>query len=282
VKRSGALSSVWGEGDNGRRAKKRSRTAERLREKKWHRGHVADEGFDVPPCGGDDFDLADLTGSLRKHKRENPLQDHTAIVSRETKKFDIPATHEEAQAQVEEATEARILNVQTEKKEAHVVAPRLEGESKRAFAKRMKKETKQIIRNAKINDNQNPDKKKRKKEFLNQKKNKKRKGLSEWSNENDDAVHQDDNDHDIDVFVTGERAAQKVAFGEQVERPPTFQLLPRGAKPKNKIPDNKKSKGLSDEQLRAEQRAMEKTRLQIQAQYAQIKAKRKRDGDFHL
>jgi len=34
--------------------------------------------------------------------------------------------------------------------------------------------------------------------------------------------------------------------------------------------------------IKAEQRAMEKMRLKVQAQYALIKARRKREGDFHL
>jgi hypothetical protein len=77
----------------------------------------------------------------------------------------------------------------------------------------------------------------------------------------------------------------KVHFGEQAERPPTFRQLPRGAKAKEdktKKSSSSKTKGMTDDQVEAEKDAMDMMRRRVQAQYAVLKEKRKRSGQFHL
>lgn len=48
------------------------------------------------------------------------------------------------------------------------------------------------------------------------------------------------------------------------------------------ISSSKKSARMNDEDIQAEPEAMEDMRREVQAQYAAVKAKRRRAGDFHL
>jgi hypothetical protein len=64
---------VWGIGDDGRKLKKRSRTAEKLRaqrKKKTKLDKFTDRAFDAPPDDGDEFDMKDLIGSVKKNKND--------------------------------------------------------------------------------------------------------------------------------------------------------------------------------------------------------------------
>lgn len=281
----------WGFGDNGRKAKKRSKTAERLRRNK-KRSDDFDEGFDVAPKG-DDFDLADLV--VKKQKPAASLLEVEENKALNQVKMDVPTSTStsssssnnrgpDALSLADEKREAKILKIDVEKKEETTTVGRMEGESKKAFNKRMKNETKRIIRNEKHQDNRNPEKKQRKKDFMNQKKKKKKAGKHSTRVADDDDYDVDDfrnGDDDFGGLITGERVAQQVAFGEQAQRPPVFKILPRGATPKNKA-NIKRKPGMSAEQQHAEQRSMEQMRAKVQAQYALIKQQRKRDGDFHL
>jgi hypothetical protein len=184
------------------------------------------------------------------------------------------------------------LEKQLEKKEesAHQMPlGRMEGETKRAYHKRVKADTRRIIKDQKVSK-RNPEKKQRKKEFLNNKK-KKKKGQAYGSYQTEDSA--DDSDDETmttggDTFVTGEQAvaargrATAVKFGEQALRPPEFRQLPRGASKKTSQKKLSSANGMSQTQIAAEQEAMELVRRKVQAQYAVIKAKRKLRGDFHL
>ena len=273
------MMNAWGEGSNGQRPKKRSLTAQKQRSKRKRGAFSQDDsedGFDKPPSGKDDFDIHDLVGSL---KRENPvdlLKESSGENKAKKLKVEVAAGPQEALSLEKETREAKFLKVSLEKKKETLVAPRMDGESKRAFYKRMQTETRRAIRNEKIEETGNPEKKERKKEFLKLKKKKKKKGAV--SNEDDfDGSRRYNSDDDSNVLITGERAAaaQKVAFGDQVERPPSFQVLPRGATAKKSMSSGKSNVRMSDAQQQAEQRSMEKMREMVQARYALIKAKRK-------
>lgn len=280
------VGAVWGFGDSGRKPKKRSAIAQALRKKKLKKGKretgvVQDGGFDLPPQGEDDFTLSDMT--VRKQKPKNldeGLLEHQQSLAGTSMRCVIPDTEREA------AKVARLLKI-NEKKEKKAATPggRMEGESKGAFNRRVKIETRQIIKRE-ADGRQNFAKRQRKKEFLNNKKKKKRRTIDD----NDDhfvATHEETGTFGND-FVTAERAvaaaASQVIFGEQVERPPVFQQLPRGARPKTTANVNKKASSavMSDSQIKAEHKTMEIMRRKVQAQYSLIKAKRKKAGDFHL
>lgn len=283
---------IWGLGDDGRKAKKRSRRSEQLRAGRKKRERSEDEdGFDLP-VKRDEFDMKDLLGSVKKQKLSNPMKDDHA--DKDSALFSanrvvvngnvatIPKTDED------EKKVARLLNVRSqvkkeiEKKEAKKHA-RMEGESKNAYTKRTKAETRQIIKQT--TETKNQEKKQKKKEFLNNKKKNKKKGSASYDTADERDGRGGGNGGESDTLITGERAiamVDEVRFGEQAERPPVFRQLPRGAKSKESTKKESTKTGMTDEQVAAERNAMELMRRKIQAQYAAIKLKRRRDGDFHL
>ena len=288
---------VWGLGDDGRKAKKRSRTAEKLRtqrKKKSKLDHHVDRAFDAPPDEGDEFDINDMLGSLKKKS--------TAILENEIIRVSVPVTKSSPTVSTpadatkllkEDASATRLLKLEKQvlpKKDTNEHQGRMEGESKNAYKKRMANETRQIIKRENIQAH-NPEKRQRKKEFLNSKKKaKKGKGGSGSQRfDEDDDMDPLDDDAAESALVTGEQAyakraaATQVQFGEQAERPPTFKQLPRTAKVKTgaKVQDASRL-GLDEAAIEAEQREMEAMRRKVRAQYALIRAKRHHAGDFHL
>jgi hypothetical protein len=277
---------IWGLGENERKPKKRSRGAELLKSKK--KGKQDDGLFDLPPSEKDDFDMTDMVKSVKKQKVKNPNEEEEKAADTAYKVAIKGNVATIPKTDAGEKKVARVLNVESQvketlkKKEAKAHG-RMEGESKRAYNRRTKVETRQIIQ--KTSESKNPEKRLKKKEFLNAKKNKKKGGFAPVRGSSD----RQQSDDDGDTFITGERAVaameDKVHFGEQAERPPTFRQLPRGAKAKEdktKKSSSSKTKGMTDDQVEAEKDAMDMMRRRVQAQYAVLKEKRKRSGQFHL
>lgn len=279
---------VWGLGVGRKRKKQPSRTAERLRAQR--KKAKKDDDWDAPPnnddgggAGADDFDLNDLTGSLRRQMPPK-VEDVVAPPVATTTTTIVPTTGRlssenellaTALVDKEERHVTRLLklNKQVEKKKPVVASEgRMEGESKRAYHRRVAKEARQIIRRENMTTH-NPEKRQRKKEYLKEKKKRKKnshsgEGAGRESNEDDD-------------FITGDQAhaerQSQVLFGDQVEAPPVFRKLPRGATTKKTATGTSKSlKGTKA--ITAEQEAMDLIRRKVQAQYAMVKAKRKQMG----
>lgn len=348
---------IWGLGDSGRRQKKKSLTAQRLKAKAQsqknnnnkkrgrpdnHKNDDAANGFDLPPNEEDEFDMKDIVGSVKRQKVKDVMKDDNhnddkSATATSTTKLNqdggspAAATTAESYHQIvtasgavaslpktdqDESKVARILKLDQQvhaKMEAkrQETQKRMEGESKRAYNKRSKAETRQIIQQTTVK--KNVEKLQKKKEFLKNKKKKKKKGggggggaFGSFQDSQDD-----DDDDDIQLMessssslglMTGERAvaaakAARVAalredpvlFGEQAERPPSFKHLPRGAD-KTKQQQHAAAaavvaaakKGMSNEEIDAERNAMELMRRKVQAQYAAIKSRRRQNGDFHL
>ena len=126
-------------------------------------------------------------------------------------------------------------------------------------------------------------------EFLNRKKRMRNEPGMEFPDEEEEVMarrHQGDGD--VDGLITGEAAVARLSFLDQVEQPPVFAQLPRGAskKPNGKLKCKEfesKSKLQKEESIRAEQNSMEAMRRKVQAQYAILKQKRRAQGaSFHL
>jgi len=299
---------VWGLGESGRKAKKRSRTSQKLRTLRKKNPHGASADFDVAP-EQDDFDLADLMGSLKREK--NPLDEEdmkhqpyvppTPATTNKTAKVNAITA---AVADPEEKEHAKLLKKVQQQVTTKLTETKFEdrrpGESKRAYNKRVKLETRQIIQKERQMEH-NPLKRQKKKEFLNSKKKKQKGGRGaafDHSDGDDDADEMDERNEPAEgKLLTGEQAvaararATQVHFGEQAERPPVFHQLPRGAKKQPKgqgsnrdatKTNNSSSGGMKEEEIEAERQAMDLMRRKVQAQYAAIKAKRKQAGDFHL
>jgi hypothetical protein len=299
---------VWGLGDMGRRAKKRSRTAENLRRKR--KKAKSDGGFDIEPASGDDFDLADLVGSVKREA--NPARDlsadnkpvvvSSAVGNKSTKRPAVPASlhtpgASSPMADEEQKVAAKMMKQLESQVEQNAVSKnslqqhqpegRMPGESKNAYRRRVKRETRQILQRERMQA-RNPEKLRRKKDFLNNKK-KKKSGKKTWEPEDGDtssAYQYTGQNGGTDRGLTVEQKLEErareteVRFGEQAERPPVFKQLPRGAKAKKQKATT--TGKMSETAVLAEQEAMEAVRQKVQAQYALIKAKRKQAGDFHL
>lgn len=270
---------IWGLGDNGRKPKKRSRRADTLRLNK-KRKNIPEEGFDLPPSARDEFDLADMIGSVKKQRIEtfkaSPSDPSENRIQVNGNVATIPKTDKDEKRVARFLQVEKQLNEKVIKKKAEGQA-RIEGESKRAYARRAKAETRQIIKQA--STEKNPEKQKRKKEFLNKKKKGKKKGLASSTSDPKEM----DNYAKQDIELDGPLQPESIHFTEQAERPPTFKQLPRGAKERrNKATDKGKASGMTDVQIEAEKNAMELMRRKVHAQYASIKARRKRAGEFHL
>lgn len=288
-----------------RKVKKRSLTATGLKNKKIKRrkdndnaeAFKTEEGFDLAPSGKDEFSMSDLMGTIRK---ETPLILDQGLEARADEVSSSKRTSVVPDNTIgKEANKmARELNINPkhpeQKKKKTAATARKEGESMKAFGRRVKDETRQIIKQNIVDNRPNSDKRQKKKEFLNNKKKKKNKGRTtnsqDYSDDEDGSYHRSSHGAD-DSFVTmtGKQAAalaaSKIPFGDQVERPPVFAQLPRGAKTKDlpKIKSSNKSGTMNDSQIAAERNAMEKMRLKVQAQYAVIKANRRKAGNaFHL
>eukprot|EP00977_Amphora_coffeiformis_P001094 scaffold227_cov165-Amphora_coffeaeformis.AAC.7 len=268
---------VWGLTDSGRKAKKRSLVAQKMQAQKQKRRKgekKVDDGFDLPPTEEDEFDST--TFEVQKKTKPLSLDD---VEGR---------TLSQREAEIEEKRINKMLKIdaQVEPKKQPVAVPeKMPGEGKNAYRKRVQAETRQIIKDSK-QSKRNPHKKQKKKEFLSNKKLKK-KGGAVLANASDEPY--DDSDDDL---VTAEktvaaRALMAPRFGEQAERPPEFKSLPRGAPKKNAASSaqhegnkGKKRKSMDDEEVLAEQQAMELMRRKVQAQYALVRQKRR--GQFHL
>ena len=257
---------VWGLGDNGRKPKKRSLVAQRLQARKLKRRNGMkrdDEGFDLPPQDEDDFD----TGTFVVQKKTKPLslEDVEAAVVQQSPR----------EAKKEESRINKLLKIDAQ---VVPVPEKLPGESKGAYRKRVHAETRQIINETK-QSKRSGKKKEKKKEFLRNKKLKKRGLVSVSGDGNEDNGSDYD---DLDKNAGPSFDAPK--FGEQAERPPEFRALPRGAARKQPDPrktaSTKKRKSMDDDDVAAEQQAMQAMRKKVQAQYALVRQKRR--GEFHL
>ena len=290
---------VWGLGDNGRKKKKRSLKAEKMHARKQtqrsksKKGNefMDDRGFDAPPTEKDEFDMADLVGSIKRQNVDKDLlgsspaiintqrqkpENYNHIVTSTGAVANIPKTDEDETKVNKLLKLEQQMNKQSQQRK-QLSHARMEGESKNAFNKRTRAETREIIKQT--NTVKNHEKLAKKKEFLKQKKKRKKGGYNKNNNYYDD---NDDNDDQRD----GKRQATDlpVRFNEQAERPPTFRQIPRGAQKKSNTSTIKEQKqtGMSEHQIEAENNAMELMRRRIQAQYKAIKSQRRDNGDFHL
>mmetsp|Transcript_11286 Transcript_11286/g.21109 ORF Transcript_11286/g.21109 Transcript_11286/m.21109 type:complete len:352 (-) Transcript_11286:62-1117(-) len=215
----------------------------------------------------------------------------------------------------EEIRAAKLLKIDpktgksTSKQNARQVSieGRRKGESMNAFHRRLKEETVNALaenyrKQREPQDEAQMEKIQRKKEYAKMRKLKKkgklvgRRDAFAEDDEDDDDYYFDskrrtNNADDSDGFITGEQAAARASFLEQVEEPPVFNQLPRGAVNKSKLrmasasvkSNSKGSRRMDEDDIKAEQTMMEIMRRKVQAQYAIMKAKRKQEGSsFHL
>lgn len=262
-----------------------------------------DDGYDLPPEGGDEFDLSNLMGSVKKLSRKsNPLLDTSNIAQsvqlsaagREeketwTRKIQKVNVRDVAIASSSgDKTSAQSSKVQPKKTTDH--------NSKKGVASVITASTpireiiescsnpkpKQQAASNASSSTSDLSKQEKRKAFFEKKKLKKRKrgnGAMEIDDSDDYATH-----HQGYSFKTP-TSQRRPAIDDQVERPPTFTMLPRGA---SKLAKNKKSNQVSKNEnctsgdddsaalrIQREQQALEAMRQKVMKQYAILRESRR-------
>jgi len=331
------------------RVKRKSKTALRMKEQKMNKlqrrmrgkkmkddgkksggsnGWGDDDGYDLPPAGGDEFDMNDLMGSVKKKSPAgNPLLD-TKMPS-QLAPTSVSGGDEKWTRKVERI-DLRGVGVASSENEAKDRMPSSKKQQNNVDKKQdgkftitAKTPTREIIEacsNPKSQKHARKDlsssstgltKQEKRKAFLEKKKLKKRKraniGLD--NDDEDDYAKQQalqslhSQSSQIKAAKTKKHLVKQQNFSntlvarkvidDQVERPPTFTSLPRGA---NKLSKNKKATGsnnknegnnylMGDEdknatsqRIRKEQQALEAMREKVMKQYAILRESRRNGG----
>jgi hypothetical protein len=293
-----------------------------------------DEKYDLPPEGGDDFDINDIMGSVKKQKR-NKQSMSLLLEDDAKKKITSPVS-----SYTKVSSSANNGNV-TKKNKNNKVLP---SEAKTNVSKKKhdnnlpydgttpitaKTSTREIIAscssnlitsrkqnrsNNSNNDGTNMKQEKRKAFFENKrlkKKHKRSSGIDDSDDDNDNTnMYLNNGSRSNNIEKTTEInkkdavkqqnysdtiAARSVAFNVQVERPPTFTMLPRGA---NKLAKNQQTKmslggksgrgggddnGCDDvetvttaQRIQKEKQDMEAMRERVMRQYAILRESRRK------
>mmetsp|Transcript_52316 Transcript_52316/g.111174 ORF Transcript_52316/g.111174 Transcript_52316/m.111174 type:complete len:369 (-) Transcript_52316:423-1529(-) len=332
-----------------RRAKRKSKTALRLKEQKNSKlqrrmrakkgcdrrnsggsnGWGDDDGYDLPPEGGDEFDLNDLMGSVKKQTQTcNPLLETTGpaqlamssssggerwtckvekvdqrgvvaasnrnsadSTAQSSKKQSMcagsckeKATNDNSLTITAKTTTREIIEACSNPKSQKSISNRLslssglsKQEKRKAFLKK-KRSKKRRRGSGVLNDDDGDD-------FANREALKSLHSQPHMSSEHREQAkpkkHLSKQQNYSDTLVA------RTAMDDQVERPPTFTSLPRGA---NKLSKNRKSncsntsaegsiedkgEGEKDQRIRKEQQALESMREQVMKQYAMLRRSRR-------
>ncbi|KAL3785281.1 hypothetical protein ACHAW5_008295 [Stephanodiscus triporus] len=269
-----------------------------------------DDGYDLPPEGGDEFDLNDLMGSVKKQEHKSNLllgdeagcsatQSSTPALSSSSKFVDVPSSNENI---------TKISATPATKHATKIMANEKNNNSTMTIT--AKTPTREIIaacsnpmppkKQTNIDSSTGMSKQDKRKAFFEKKKMKKRK-RSRVDDGDDDADY--DANRNAETRITAKKhqarqtnysdtlVARTAAFDLQVERPPTFTMLPRGA---NKLAKNQKaanhylhrsdtSAGEGDDnnaiataqRIRKEKQDMEAMRERVMKQYAILRESRR-------
>lgn len=273
---------------------------QRRRSSKAKKSRTGDKStfFDLPPDDiEDEFDLSTLTVRRNENTSQNLKTQTREIVGSSSH---IPLQHakqtfvgEEANRELQqELKTSRLLKIgsiskqssyKNEDRTTQKVHGRLEGESMKAFTRRINQETAMILKESLTQQNggvsrlkqMNPMKYEKKIQHLNKKKEKKRQMATLLVKQQRLSMEHEGASTD-ETLITGEYASRQAAslLHDQVERPPTFSVLPRGAKllpsksnNKDGFLSNVKSSNISKE--------LEQYRARVQAQYALIKERKR-------
>jgi hypothetical protein len=292
-----------GDKSNVRRVKKRSKTAQKLKDQKnKKRKHAAnknacdDGGFDLPPDGEDEFDMADLLGSVKRQelKSDDFLRGSNSILDNVTTAKSINSSSGEKLASRVEKVDTRGLKSTSQKpqaqKNAKDTGKNAASATKTSYGIEITAHTptREIIAacnkpsNQQLGADGTNSKQAKRKAFFEQKKLKKKNQRSQGYDSEDDDY---DNPNSKATSVTKQPKSQhtthalvaRSALDDQVERPPIFSALPRGASKKKTAAAKGKNKDDSAkaDMIRKEQQALEAMRQRVMAQYAVLRESRR-------
>ena len=281
-------------------------------------GFGDEDGYDLPPDGEDEFDIKDLMGSVKK-------QTFKASAILETKEK-IPTLSSATTNQGDEKLTRKVESVDlrgvsvkgnnsngtNDASKSSKNAQKSNANNKKNAPKQKSDPNKLVItsktptseiiaaysnpKGKKSNNQSNApssssmSKQERRKAFLEQKKSKKRNRGSAFDDEDDDNEGIDGSRSKGGNSTSAAKSAPvyaRSAIGDQVERPPTFTSLPRGASKikKSKTPKHSLQELLEDEghdektrRIRKEQMTMDALRENVMKQYAILRESRKGGG----
>lgn len=282
-----------GNTSNIRRAKKRSKTAQKLKDQKNKKRRnnadkTNDDGFDLPPEGDDEFDMADLLGSVKRQKANcddllkgnNPILDNNTSAKpsssgekSKVEKVDTRGVKSTAKPNVSKESDKNIKNASAAKSSSKGLEITAHTPTREIIAACNNPKTQ------KQGADGTSSKQAKRKAFFEQKKLKKKKKH----------VRGEDYDEDEYDYASSSRSpprkapVARAAIDDQAERPPIFSSLPRGATSKKKKAAAKEKRGEKHEddgekadRIRKEQQALEAMRQRVMAQYAVLRESRRR------
>ena len=288
-------------------------------------GYGDDDGYDLPPDGEDEFDLKDLLGSIKKQKSKgNPLLDGVVANKMPIVKPSVsmsststpPSSTNNKSTNNKKSKQKQQKNDGNNKKISSKANIKYDGTQK-ITAKTSTKEIIEACSNSKLqkqsngnningDDTTTTNKQEKRKAYLAKKKQKKRKRSPDDSDNEDyqQALQSLHSQHTSSTSSPQQNKQQKQhevqrqnythtmiarsALNDQVERPPTFTTLPRGAHKllknnKNNKKDRQKHEGKDTDgndsdkakRIRKEQLALEAMRQRVMKQYAVLRESRR-------
>lgn len=349
--KNGSWKSDIGDTTTLRRVKKKSKTSLKMKEDKMNKlkgrkkkkgddgadrksggcnGFGEDDGYDLPPDGEDEFDLNDMLGTVKKHKRKTNLlldtnsashlkpvsssgggEKWTATVEKDRRGIGAPSNGNKddnnTQSSKNQKNKPNNSNNKANTKLDGTLTITAKTSIREIIEAHKNPETKKQTKNKK-----SPNaltKQEKKKAFLNNKKLKKRKRGNGASDDEDEeeyanqqalhALHSQSRssstqpkqaktkEHAVKQQNHTHTMVARSVMDIQVERPPTFTTLPRGA---NKLAKNQKAKhsnknegntlreeddNAKAQRIRKEQQALEAMREKVMKQYAILRESRR-------
>lgn len=284
-----------------RRVKRRSKTAQKHKEQKMKKrnrksvdggsnGFGNDDGFDLPPSGKDEWDWSDIVGSVKSqpHKKEE-LSDLNAtpmptVIPSKGSAHKVAALDKKKQSKLKKtAIPSNIGDKITSRTSTREI---IETYSRPNSSKR-------LLDNGAADSETN--KAKKKKAFLDSKKNKKRRRQMEQELDDEEyasrqkalrSLHSSQSSPDIAQPKThlvkqnnfSETLRTRTVIDSQVERPPIFSSLPRGATKLKKAAvsvEGRNDRENDNQRIKKEQQQMELMRQRVMQSYAKLRESRR-------
>ncbi|KAL7479748.1 hypothetical protein ACHAW6_005472 [Cyclotella cf. meneghiniana] len=305
-----------GDASNLRRVKKRSKTAQKLKEQKNSKlqrrlcrnnlektkrggsnGWSDNDGYDLPPDGDDEFDINDLLGSVKKQSiKSNDLlnEKNTKInyMSTSSSVREVNLSHKV------EKVDLRGVALGSKQPQTHATSAQSKnsGNVAKSISTSLeitaKTPTREIIAacsNPKLQQqavDETTSKQAKRKAFLKQKKLKKRKRAKDDDEVDFANIYERSSSLPKQSTAQSHKMAPKVpvarcVIDDQVERPPIFSALPRGALSTKNRKSTTLRKTCENEmekvdRIRKEQQALEAMRERVMRQYATLRESRRR------
>jgi len=293
-----------------RRVKRRSKTALKLKEQKMRKrnrkggegggsnGFGSDDGFDLPPSGKDEWDWSDMVGSVKSqpHKKGELNELNTTpmptVIPSKGAAHKVVALDKKKQQRSKKTAIPPKANIKKSLEVGDKITSRtstreiIEAYSRPNSSKRLSEN------GAADSESGITNKAKKKKAFLDSKKNKKRRKQVEQELDDEEYAAQQkalrslhssqsspdtEKTHLVKQSNYSETLRTRTVIDSQVERPPIFSSLPRGATKLKKAAVSVEGRnGQSDKQrIKKEQQQMELMRQRVMQSYAKLRESRR-------